>query len=201
MVRFEVGVADGFTERHYATIEQFRKQDGNFYRRQPAKPFAAFLAPEYTGTQVLALTQLIPAADDFDIIEDRSIINADAGSWIDYYYKCLRCASFTWNAADIMAIHKQSGLRVRLCNRCWKPRELALLGHQALSFQRNSKNTILELRANPELLTGPTDDSYFGKSDADTYREWADAFPWLVPAPAAELYTKWKENRNAAAAA
>ncbi|WP_433855141.1 hypothetical protein [Streptomyces kronopolitis] len=32
-------------------------------------------------------------------------------------------------------------------------------------------------------------------------REWADAFPWLVPVPAAELYEQWKGERDRASAA
>ncbi|MFJ9901187.1 hypothetical protein ACIQPR_48605 [Streptomyces sp. NPDC091280] len=201
MVRFEIEVDDGLTERHYATVDQYRKRDGNCYRSKPANPFAAFLEPEHTHRRVLPMARLTPAVDDFEVINDRSVINKDAGSWTDYYYKCLRCASFTYRAADVMAIHKQSNLRIRLCDECWKPYELALLGHQALTYQRLSKNTILELRAAPELITGPVDTSAYGKSEADTYREWADAFPWLVPGPAGELYAQWKEQRSACTAA
>ncbi|MDX3020000.1 hypothetical protein [Streptomyces acidiscabies] len=197
MVRFEIETADGFTERHYAPIEQFRKRDKNFYRRTPANPYAVFLAPEHTHTQVLPLTRLTPAIDDFEMVDDRAVINKDAGPWIDNTYKCLRCSAFTYRAADVMAVHKQSGLRVRLCEDCWKPQELAVLGHQALWHQRNCKATILDLRAAPDLITGPAADSAHGKSDADTYREWADAFPWLVPDPAARLYAAWKENQSA----
>ncbi|MFG2525316.1 hypothetical protein [Streptomyces sp. NPDC048527] len=200
LVRFEIETDDGFTERHYAIVDQFRKRDGSFYRRTPTKPFATFLEPEHTHTQVLPLSHLTPAVDDFEITDDRTVINKDAGPWIDYTYKCLRCAAYTYKAADIMAIHKQSNQRVRLCNGCWKPYEPALLGHQALLYQRDCKTTILELRAAPELLTGPADTSLYGRADADTYREWADTFPWLVPAPAAELYKKWKEQRASAAA-
>ncbi|WP_329142797.1 hypothetical protein OIU91_04110 [Streptomyces sp. NBC_01456] len=201
LVGFDIETDDGFTERHYATIEQFRKRDGNNYRRKPTQPYAAFLAPEHSSTQVLPLTKLTQAVDDFEIITDHSTIHADAREWNDWYFKCLRCGGFTYKGAEVMAIHKQSGQRVRLCNDCYKPEELARLGHHVMFYGRDSREIIAALTANPEPLVGPARDSYYEKSEGESYREWADAFPWLVPVPAAELYEQWKGERDRASAA
>ncbi|MFC4506683.1 MULTISPECIES: hypothetical protein [Streptomyces] len=201
LVRFDLETAQGFTEQHYATIEQFRKRDRNNYRRPPTNPYAAFLAPEHASTQVLPLAKLTPAVDDFEIVTDPTAVHAGAGEWNDYHYRCLRCARYSYKSAQVMAVHKKSGQRVRLCDDCFEPRELALLGHEVLWYQRNSKDSVLALRASPELITGAASNSFYEKSEGESYREWADAFPWLVPGPAAELYKKWKEEQRASATA
>ncbi|MFJ1733285.1 hypothetical protein [Streptomyces sp. NPDC088254] len=203
MVRISIETEDGFTEHHYARIEQFRKRDGNWYRRKPTKPYAAFLEPDHASTQVIPLAELTAAVEDFEIITDHSEIHKDAREWNDFYFKCLRCGGYTYKGAEVMVIHKLSRQLVRLCNDCYEPEELARLGHQVLWYQRNCKTTILELRANPELITGPTGDPFssYDKTDADVYREFADTFPWLVPAKAAEVYAAWKEQHSAGTAA
>ncbi|MET9656403.1 hypothetical protein [Streptomyces sp. NPDC006510] len=59
-VRITVDVEDGFTEHHYGPIENFCKPDRNFYRRNVAKPYAAFVHPEHTWAG--AFPWLVPAA-------------------------------------------------------------------------------------------------------------------------------------------
>lgn len=114
--------------------------------------------------------------------------------------KCLRCGTFSWKAAEVRGTHRASEQSVRLCNGCHRPEELARLGHTVMWYQRNAKDTVLALRANPELIVGQACDSsaYHDKTEADSYREWADTFAWRVPALAAELYKQWKEPQHPA---
>ncbi|MFJ7280667.1 hypothetical protein [Kitasatospora sp. NPDC098663] len=93
-----------------------------------------------------------------------------------------------------MILHKVSGLRVRLCEECFTDDELGRLGHEVLSYERSSRQTIAELTENPEAITEPASGSSCAKSEGEAYREWADTFPWMVPAEAAELYAVWKEQ-------
>lgn len=203
MVRFTITAPDTeVIEHHYAPILDFRKRNFGRYKSRPAKPYAAYLEPDHTGMQVLPLADLVPAAEDFEIVTDRSEIHKDATEWQSWYYKCRRCGGHTYKAAEVMIVSKLTGHSVRVCNECYGPDELARLGHDDMWYGRRCKDTILQLRANPELLSGPAGElTEFGRTEADHLRDWADTFPWLVPAPAAELYTKWKENQGASVAA
>ncbi|PNE43385.1 hypothetical protein AOB60_00095 [Streptomyces noursei] len=203
-VRITVEVEDGFTEHHYGVIENFRKPDGNFYKRNAAKPYAVFVHPEHTRSHVVPLAELVEEINDFETITEWSAVH-EGGPEHNYgVYSCLGGHGPYPPPATVMVVHKVSGQKKRFCDACNTPDYRSQLAHEALWYQRSSKTTILELRANPELITGPTGDAlpYYTKTDADAYREFAETFPWLVPAPAAELYAKWKkEQQNAANAA
>lgn len=204
MVRFTIQAKDtGVTEHHYAPILGWRKRNFNHYKGRPAKPYAAYLEPDHTGMQVLPLTELVPAIEDFEIITDRSEVHRGAGEWASWYYKCRRCGAHTYKAAEVKIVNKLTGHSVRVCNECYGPEELARLGHEDMWYGRRGKDTILQLQAKPELLTEPAGDpaNAYDQTEADHLRDWADSFPWLVPAPAAELYKQWKETRNATVAA
>lgn len=201
MVRVVVTTKDGHTEHHYGKISQFRKANGGIYRGRPVKPHSAYVELDHhTSGWLGPLAEATPALDDFDIVREwgeihRGVLNGDG------YYRCRRCAWRSYKGAEVMIVHKVSGQRVRLCEECFNDDELASLGHDVMFYGRNSQQTIAELTEKPELITIPASDSLFEKSDGETYREWADCFPWLVPAEAAELHAQWKENLSAAVAA
>lgn len=196
-VRVTVEVEDGFTEHHYGPIENFRKPDGNYYRRNVAKPYAAFLHPEYTRSHVVPLGELIEEITDFEIVTDWSTVH-EGGPKHNYgVYSCAGMHGPYPPPANVMVIHKVSGRKKRFCDACNIPEQRTGLAHEALNYQRNAKKTILELRADPTLITGPASDVNWDKSPAEQYRDWADVFPWLVSAPAAELYAQWKETQGA----
>ncbi|MEV7870155.1 hypothetical protein AB0P17_29610 [Streptomyces sp. NPDC088124] len=202
-VRVTVQTEDGFTEHHYGPIENFRKPDGAYYRRNVAKPHAAFVHPEYTRSHVVPLADLVEEIADFEIITEWSTVH-EGGPKHNYgVYHCMGLHGTYPPPAKVMVIHKVSGRRQRFCDDCNTAEYRARFADQALHYQRSSKQTILELRANPALITGsaaePTDP--WDETPADQYRSWADTFPWLVPGPAAELYAQWKEARSATAAA
>ncbi|WP_125936416.1 hypothetical protein [Streptomyces sp. WAC 06738] len=200
-VRITVEVEDGFTEHHYGPIENFRKPDGNHYRRHVANPHAAFLHPEHTRSHVVPLADLVEEINDFEIITEWSQVH-EGGPQHNYgVYSCIGMHGPYPPPATTLVIHKVSGRKKRFCDACNTPEQRAGLADEALMYQRNAKSTILELRADPTLITGPASEDRWDKSPAEQYREFADVFPWLVPAPAAELYQQWKENQNASAAA
>ncbi|MFE7114924.1 hypothetical protein ACFU99_05800 [Streptomyces sp. NPDC057654] len=197
-VRVTVAVEDDFTEHHYGRITWFVKAGGGAYRGQPAKPHSACVelphCPEWWGR----LSELTPALDDFEIVREWEKIHRDS---LNHRFHCLRCTSaYSYKSAEVMIVHKHSGLRVRLCEDCFDNEELASLGHDVLFHERGCRDTILELRANPELITGPRDGRSGVRSAGESYRYWADTFPWMVPATAAELYAQWQGARNAGAA-
>lgn len=202
LVRVEVTTKTGHTELHYGKISQFRKANGGIYCGRPVKPHSVYVELDHhtNGGWLCALTEVTPAIDDFEIIRDWSTIHEGCLS-SDSTHKCLRCGAHTYKGARVMAVHKVSGQRIRLCAECFNDDELGRLGHQVMFYERNGRQTITELAENPELITEPTCDSYYEKSDGDVYREWADAFPWLVPDKAAELYAAWKEQTRASVAA
>lgn len=195
MVRVVVTTDDGSTEHHYGRIARFRKADGGGYRRTPVRPHSAYVELLHHSGRTVPLTEITPALDDFEFVREWSDIHRDART-PDGYFRCLRCGGHTYKGADVMIVHKISGQRVRLCKGCYTDDELAALGHQVMSYRRMSKATIAELTENPELLIGPAGDSYYAKSGAEIYREWAEHFPWLVPGPAAELYAQWKTEQQ-----
>ncbi|NUR01546.1 MAG: hypothetical protein HOY79_34960 [Streptomyces sp.] len=202
-VRITVETEDGFTEHHYGPIENFRRPDGNFYRRNIAKPHAAFVRPEYTHSQVVPLADLAEEINDFEIVTEWDRVHEDGPKHNYGVYQCNGMHGPYPPPATVMVIHKLSGQKKRFCDDCNTPQQRAGLADEALHYQRNAKQMILELRADPTLITGPRTDlrEMWEKTDADVYREWAEVFPWLVPAPAAELYKKWKEEQRASAAA
>ncbi len=202
-VRITVEVEDGFTEHHYGLIENFRKPNGSFYRRNVAKPYAAFLQPEHTRSHVVPLSELVAEIEDFEIVTEWSQVH-EGGPQHNYgVYQCIGGHGPYPPPATLMVIHKVSGRKKRFCDACNTPEKRAGLADEALMYQRNAKQTILKLRVNPTLITGPVTDhrEVWEKSDADVYREFADTFPWLVPAKAAEMYAAWKEQQGAHAAA
>ncbi|WP_158819113.1 MULTISPECIES: hypothetical protein [Streptomyces] len=202
-VRITVETEDGFTEHHYGPIESFRKRNGDHYRRNVAKPYAAFLHPEYTRSHVVPLAELVEEVTDFEIVTEWSVVH-EGGPQHNYgVYSCIGRHGFAPPPATVMVIHKVSGLKKRFCDACNVPELRVRLAEQALMYQRNCKSTILELREDPSLITGPTAEPsrLWDETPADEYRSWADAFPWLVPGPAAELYATWKENQGATVAA
>lgn len=199
LVRVEVTTEDGRTERHYGKILQFRKVNGGLYRRRPVKPHSAYIELDHATAWRGPLTEVTPALDDFDVVREWGEIHRGALNG-DGYFKCLRCAWRSYKGAEVMLVHKASGQRVRLCEECFTDDEVAGLGHQVMFYERNAKDTIAELTEHPELITGPASDSMFERSDGELYREWADVFPWMVPAKAAEKYTEWKEQHAQVAA-
>lgn len=198
LVRVVVEAAGGHTEHHYGKITHFRKANGGSYRGTPVKPHSALVELVHCTGRTVPLAKITAALDDFEIVRDWSDVHRGALN-PDGYFKCLRCAFRSYKGAKVMIVHRVSGQRVRLCDECFGDEELAELGHQVMFYERNGRDTIAALTANPELLTGPASDSYYEKSEGESYREWADAFPWLVPAEAAELYKQWKENQSVVA--
>ncbi|NIY68100.1 hypothetical protein [Streptomyces malaysiensis] len=201
-VRIAVEVEDGFTEHHYGQIENFRKPDGNFYRRNVTHPYAAFVHPEYTRSHVVPLADLVEEINDFEIVTDFSRVH-EGGPQHNYgVYHCMGGHGPYPPPATVMVIHKGSGQVRRFCDSCNTAEYRTGLADEVLMYQRNLKQTILELRADPALITGPTANALevWDKSPADQYRDFADTFAWLVPAPAAELYKQWKEQQRAGAA-
>ncbi|MFF4699877.1 hypothetical protein [Streptomyces chattanoogensis] len=187
--------ANGLTEHHYGKIESFRKPNGGLYKGQPVKPHAAYVVLTEIGGRIVPVCELTQAEDDFDVITDRAEVHRGATEYMDWYYKCLGCGSATYKAAEVKIVHKASGQCVRLCRDCNRPERMGWLGHRIMWDGRSNKKTIFELRENPGLIAGPADDD-----NADSYRQWADCFPYLVPAEAAELYAAWKEKLNASVA-
>ncbi|MFH9731809.1 hypothetical protein [Streptomyces sp. NPDC017260] len=199
MVRFTIEARDtGVIERHYAPILGWRKRNFNHYKGRPAKPYAAYLEPDHAGTQVLPLTELVPAAEDFEIITAHAEVHRGAVEWQNWYYKCRSCGPHTYKPARVKIVSKLTGHSVRVCDECHGPEELARLGHDDMWYGRRCKDSILQLQAHPELLTGPAGapSDYYGQTEADHLRDWADSFGWLVPGPAAELYKQWKEQQT-----
>ncbi|MEU0214050.1 hypothetical protein ABZ281_02635 [Streptomyces sp. NPDC006265] len=202
-VRITVEAEDGFTEHHYGPIENFRKPGGSFYKRHVAKPYAAFVHPEYTRSHVVPLADLVEEINDFEIITEWSEVHKGGPQHNYGVYQCIGIHGPYPPPATTLVIHKVSGRKKRFCDACNTPQQRAGLADEALMYQRNAKSTILELRADPTLITGPTADPgrLWDKTPADECRSWADVFPWLVPAPAAELYKQWKEAQRASVAA
>ncbi|MFD4245791.1 hypothetical protein ACFWP3_29985 [Streptomyces sp. NPDC058525] len=201
LVRVAVSAKSGHTEMHYGKISQFRKANGGIYRGRPVKPHSAYVELDHhTRGWLGPLTEVTPVLDDFEVTREWSEIHQGCLSG-DSGYKCRRCGSFSYKNARVMAVHRFSGQRVRLCEECFTDDELGRLGHEVMFYERNSRQTITELAENPELITEAACDSYYEKSDGEVYREWADAFPWMVPVKAAELYAAWKEQARASAAA
>ncbi|MFK0179582.1 hypothetical protein ACIQVR_26850 [Streptomyces xanthochromogenes] len=194
LVRVQVTTKTGHTEAHYGKITQFRKANGGMYRGRPVKPHSVYVELDHhTSGWLGPLAEVTPALDDFEITREWSKVHEGCMS-LDSAYRCLRCGSFSYKSARVMAVHTVSNLRVRLCEECFNDDELGRLGHETLSYERMGRQTIAELTKNPELITEPSSNSRYEKSDGEMYREWADAFPWLVPAKAAELYAAWKEQ-------
>ncbi|WP_093802193.1 hypothetical protein [Streptomyces sp. Wb2n-11] len=202
LVRVEVTTKTGHTELHYGKISQFRKANGGIYRGRPVKPHSVYVELDHhtNAGWLCPLTEVTPAIDDFEVTREWSEVHQGCLSW-DSAYRCLRCGSFSYKSARVMAVHRVSGQRVRLCEECFTDDELGRLGHEVMFYERNSRQTITELTENPELIAEAASDSYYGKSDGEVYREWADAFPWMVPVKAAELYAAWKEQARATAGA
>ncbi|MFC9755155.1 hypothetical protein [Streptomyces sp. NPDC056921] len=201
-VRITVEVEDGFTEHHYGPIENFRKPDGNGYRRTVAKPYAAFIHPEHTRSHIVPLTALVEEIADFEVITEWSKVH-EGGPQHNYgIYQCIGAHGPYPPPAEVMVIHKVSGRKKRFCVDCNTAEYRARFADEALHYQRNSRQTILELRANPELIVGPTAEPgrSWEETPADEYQSWADTFPWLVPAAAAAAYTEWCDQRTAVAA-
>lgn len=189
MVRVVLEV-DGLTEHHYGPIAGFRKANGGSYRGTPAKPYSAYIELLEHSARTVPLSEVTRAEEDFEVLAGWSEVHADARN-PDGYFRCRECGGNTYKAADVKVIHKASRQCVRLCNGCHTSDRMIRLGHSVMWDGRHSKTTILELRANPELLTGCDEDG-----NADSYRDWADALPYLVPAEAAALYAQWKDNRE-----
>ncbi|MEU5425215.1 hypothetical protein AB0H73_06355 [Streptomyces olivoreticuli] len=188
MVRVVLEVDDGFKEHHYGRIRQFRKADGQNYRRKVAKPHSAYVDLDHAVSgRIVPLAEITPEADDFEIITDYSEVHRGAAEYMDWYYKCLECGGYAYKPAEVKVIHKASGQCVRLCADCNTDNRRAQLGHSMMWDQRRNKEAILRLIEAPELIVGPVDDY-----DADVYRQWADVFPYLVPERAADLYEQWK---------
>ncbi|MEW1548448.1 hypothetical protein [Streptomyces tsukubensis] len=192
LVRVTVTTKSGHVEQHYGTISQFRKGNGGVYRGWPVRPHSVYVELDHhTSGWLGPLAEVTPALDDFEITREWGAIHRGANH-VEGYYRCLRCGGHSYRGAQVMAVHKVSNQRVRLCEECFNDDELARLGHEALSYERMGRQTIAELTENPERITEPAHDSFYEKSEGQVYREWADAFPWLVPAKAAELYAAWK---------
>ncbi|MFJ5071734.1 hypothetical protein ACIQC7_35495 [Kitasatospora sp. NPDC088556] len=194
LVRVMVSTKSGHVELHYGKISQFRKANGGAYRGRPVKPHSVYVELDHhTSGWLGPLTEITPALDDFEILREWAAIHRGATNG-DGYYRCLRCGFHSYKGAEVMILHKVSGQRVRLCEERFTDDELGRLGHEVLFYERTSRQTIAELTENPEAITEPASDSHYEKSEGQAYREWADAFPWMVPAKAAELYVTWKEQ-------
>ncbi|MFD7853510.1 hypothetical protein ACFV6B_04330 [Streptomyces microflavus] len=196
LVRVVVTTKSETDEHHYGRITQFRKANGGFYRGRPVKPHSAYveLDHHHKSGWLGPLTEVSLARDDFEIVREWGEIHRGAlnGDW----FRCLRCGAGSYKGAEVMIVHKVSGQRIRLCAACFNDDEVAALGHQVMFHGRNGQQTVAELTENPELITGSAGDSPYAKTDGEIYREWADCFPWLVPAAAAELYAQWREQQG-----
>ncbi|MET9360443.1 hypothetical protein ABZX93_05995 [Streptomyces sp. NPDC006632] len=189
MVRVVLEV-DGLTEHHYGRIAHFRKANGGGYRGTPVKPHSAYVELVEHGARTVPLAEVTRAEDDFEIFTDYSDVHRGAMNG-DGYFRCRDCGGNTYKGAQVKVVHKASGQCVRLCNGCDDIDRRVRLGHSVMWDGRTSRTTIFELRENPALITGPVDDY-----EADMYRQWADVLPYLVPAEAAELYKKWRQERH-----
>lgn len=199
LVRVTVSTSSGHVELHYGKISQFRKANGGAYRGRPVKPHSVYVELDHhTSGWLGPLTDTTPVLDDFEIVREWGAIHHGANNG-DGYYRCLRCGLHSCKGAKVMIVHKISNQRVRLCEECFTDDELGRLGHEVMFYERHSRQTIAELTDNPEAITEPESGSSYEKSDGQVYREWADAFPWMVPAAAAALYAAWREQTTPAA--
>jgi hypothetical protein len=185
---------DGFQEHLYGHITQFRKADNRMYRRQVLNPHSACVdLHEWHSAALRPLSEITPELEDFEIITDHDVVHRDGPV---HNFGIFHCASGVHGGyappADVLVIHKASGIKRRLCNACNEPDVRARLGHEMWWDRKTSLDTIRDLTVRPEKITGPVDDY-----DADVLRRWADAVPYLVPANAAELYKQWKEQQSA----
>ncbi|MEV1083460.1 hypothetical protein AB0I98_35470 [Streptomyces sp. NPDC050211] len=186
---------DGFEEYLYGRIEEFRTADNRTYRRRVPNPPSAYveLFERYSGA-LRPLSEITPEIDDFEITSEHEEVHRGAPA---HNFGIFHCASGIHGGytppADVLVIHRASGIERRFCNDCNNGGQRARLGHQMWWDRQMCRDTIQELTEHPEQITGPADDE-----DADASRRWADAFPYLVPAKAAELYAQWKEHRGAA---
>jgi hypothetical protein len=202
MVRVVVEQKDGRLEHHYGRIDHFQKTNGGRYRGTPTRPAFAYIELEHWNAYRAKISEVTAIHDDFEVFREWSDVHRGALNKEGYFY-CLRCASYTYKGARVMLVHKVSGQRVRVCDECFGDGsdQMARLGYEVVCTERMCQDTVEKLTANPELIVDPASDSYYQKSEGEIYREWADLFAWLVPAPAAALYEQWKAAQQQAVAA
>lgn len=94
-----------------------------------------------------------------------------------------------------MVTHKPSGEMRRWCNKCNDADMRAELGHLPWRYRRDGLDTIRRLMTHPKVIAGPADDY-----EASGIRDWADTFPYLIPAEAAAFHAQRKENQGVEAA-
>ncbi|MEV6309934.1 hypothetical protein AB0M10_15215 [Streptomyces sp. NPDC051840] len=184
---------NGFQEHMYGTVRDFRTADNRMYRRRILTPHSAYveLFERFSGA-LRPLTEITPEIHDFEIVTDHSEVHRDGPQ---HNYGLFTCRSGNHGPypppAHVLVIHKASGEKRRLCDGCNAPEIRANLGHEVWRYRQHSKDTIRRLIDNPQEIAGPIDDH-----EARGMRDWADVFPYLVPAEAAAIYTQWKEQHN-----
>ncbi|MFJ4686522.1 hypothetical protein [Streptomyces sp. NPDC088789] len=194
MVRVVLEV-DGHTEHHYGTIAQFRKANGGSYRGTPVKPHSAYVELMHHNGRTVPLAEVTPVIDDFEFIRDYAEVHKGAFGDLGVLW-CMGCPRPYPMPAKVKVVHKATGEKTQLCDAHNDEEQWTQLGHRPMWSARTSRDTIESLIQNPEEITGPEDDW-----DARQLREWADLFPYLVPAKAAELHAQWKEKQSATLAA
>lgn len=186
---------DGRQEFLYGRIGGFYKPDGRQYRRRVAKPFGAYvdLIEGYSGAR-RPLSEITPAADDFEFITDPVEVHRGAFGPAGMLW-CMGCPRPYPNPASVKVVHRASGLKTQLCKEHNDEEQWARLGHRPMWDARGCRAEIQALTQNPEQIIGPADDI-----DACALRQFADVFPYLVPEKAAELYQQWKKEKAHAVA-
>ncbi|MEU9267287.1 hypothetical protein AB0E04_17805 [Streptomyces sp. NPDC048251] len=192
MVRI-VLVQNGFPEHMYGRIEGFVMDNGRAYRRRVLNPHSAYVDLFESPCWIRPVSEITPELDDFEITSEHEEVHRDGPV---HNFGIFHCVSGDHGGypppADVLVTHKASGIKSRFCNTCNIPHVRARLGHEMWRNRKLCRETIRELTERPEEITGPA-----GDYDADLNRRWADAFPYLVPAKAAELYKQWKEQQSA----
>lgn len=187
---------DGFQEHMYGFIGDFRTAVNGLYRRRTLKPHSAYVDLIEISGVLRPLTEITPEIDDFDVTDEHGVVHHNGPK---RNYGIFHCNSGRHGPyappADVMVTHKPSGEMRRWCNECNDADKRAVLGHLPWHYRQRSLDTIRRLMAHPKVIAGPADDY-----EASGIRDWADVFPYLVPAEAAELYVQWKANQGASAA-
>ncbi len=188
---------DGQTEFHYGTIAQFRKANGGSYRGTPVKPHSAYVELEHHASygRTVPLAEVTPILDDFEFTWDYSEVHKGAFGDLGVLW-CMGCPRPYPKPAEVKVVHKATGVKTQLCKEHNDEEQWARLGHGPMWDARACREEIQTLVRNPEEITGPA-----GDVDACALRQFADVFPYLVPAQAAELYAQWKEKQSATLAA
>ncbi|MGW0897503.1 hypothetical protein ACWD0G_10975, partial [Streptomyces goshikiensis] len=183
-------------EDHFGTVRGFFKKDRKPYKRPTSKPYGVIVETHHAYRAWVRLDEVFKVQDDFDVITDWHEVHKGAMEFQNWTYHCMGCARTrpTWMVghATVLVIHKLSGVRERLCTEHHNTESLVRLGESAMWDVRRAKTTLFELRENPELLRGDTD-------EADLYRQVAECILWALPPEARAVYDELTAAKTPAA--